>query len=395
MELSERVKTLTPSSTLAITAKANELKAEGHNVIGLGAGEPDFNTPEHIIEAAYKAAKEGHTKYTPSGGLPQLKKDITEKFHRDLGLDIESGQIFVGTGAKHVLYTLFQAVLDPGDEVVIPAPYWVSYTEQVKLAGGKPIIVETEEKNDFKMSPEELESAITDKTKALIVNSPSNPTGMLYNADELRALGEICLKHDVLIVSDEIYDRLIYDGASHVSIAQLSPELKKQTILINGVSKTYSMTGWRIGYAAGSTELIKAMTSLASHSTSNPATVSQFAAMAALENSQEIVEEMRVEFEKRLNAAYERLVSIPGVTCVKPKGAFYLFPNVKDAAAKSGYDDVSDWAAALLEEQKVAVIPGSGFGSPDNIRLSYATSLENIQEALDRIENFIQGNTKD
>ncbi|HEX7064131.1 MAG TPA: pyridoxal phosphate-dependent aminotransferase [Bacillales bacterium] len=395
MELSERVKTLTPSSTLAITAKANELKAEGHNVIGLGAGEPDFNTPEHIIEAAYKAAKEGHTKYTPSGGLPQLKKDITEKFHRDLGLDIESGQIFVGTGAKHVLYTLFQAVLDPGDEVVIPAPYWVSYTEQVKLAGGKPVIVETEEKNDFKMSPEELESAITDKTKALIVNSPSNPTGMLYNADELRALGDICLKHDVLIVSDEIYDRLIYDGASHVSIAQLSPELKKQTILVNGVSKTYSMTGWRIGYAAGNTDLIKAMTSLASHSTSNPVTVSQFAAMAALENSQDIVEEMRVEFEKRLNAAYERLVSIPGVTCVKPKGAFYLFPNVKDAAAKSGYDDVADWASALLKEQKVAVIPGEGFGSPDNIRLSYATSLENIQEALDRIENFIQANTKD
>ncbi|HEX7065683.1 MAG TPA: pyridoxal phosphate-dependent aminotransferase [Bacillales bacterium] len=394
MELSKRVKTLTPSSTLAITSKANELKEEGHNVIALAAGEPDFNTPDHVIEAAYEAAKEGHTKYTPSGGLPRLKKDITEKFSRDLGIGFESNQIFVGTGAKHVLYTLFQAVLDPGEEVIVPAPYWVSYTEQVKLAGGNPVIVETSEQNDFKMTPEELESAITDRTKALIVNSPSNPTGMLYSADELTALGEVCLKHDVLIVSDEIYDRLIYGDAEHVSIAQLSPELQQQTILVNGVSKTYSMTGWRIGYAAGDADLIKAMTSLASHSTSNPATISQFAAMAALEESQEIVDEMRQAFAKRLNAAYDKLVSIPGITCVKPKGAFYLFPNVKEAASKCGYNDVSDWAEALLEKEKVAVIPGKGFGAPDNIRLSYATSLENIEEALDRIESFVESSSK-
>lgn len=390
MKLSQRVTTITPSSTLAITAKANALKAEGYDVIGLGAGEPDFNTPQHIIDAAYRAAKEGQTKYTPSGGLPHLKKDISEKFRHDLGLSYDPEEIIVCTGAKHALYTLFQTLLDPGDEVIIPAPYWVSYPEQVKLAGGKPVIAFAEEKNDFKLTPEALESVVTDQTKALIINSPSNPTGMIYTADELHALGEICLKHDIIIISDEIYDRLIYGNAKHVSIAQLSTEMKAQTILINGVSKTYSMTGWRIGYAAGNKNVIKAMTSLASHSTSNPTTVSQFATMAALEESQVVVEEMRRAFEQRLNFAYDRLVRIPGVTCVKPKGAFYLFPNVKEASEKSGFHSVSDWAQALLEDQKVAVVPGVGFGAPDNVRLSYATSLENIEKALDRIEAFIQ-----
>lgn len=390
MELSQRVKTLTPSSTLAITAKANQLKNEGYDVIGLGAGEPDFNTPQPIIEAAYEAANEGWTKYTPSGGLPRLKKDVTDKFSQESGLNYETDQIFVGTGAKHVLYTLFQTILNPGDEVTVPAPYWVSYPEQVKLAGGKPVFVYASEQNDFKMTPEELEEAVTDQTKAVILNSPSNPTGMLYTREELKALGEVCLKHDILIVSDEIYNRLIYGDAEHVSIAELSEALKKQTILVNGVSKTYAMTGWRIGFAAGNAEMIKAMTSLASHSTSNPATVSQFAAMAALEGSQDIVEEMRQAFEERLNEAYDKLVNIPGVTCVKPKGAFYLFPNVKEAADKAGYSSVSDWADALLEKKQVAVVPGEGFGAPDNIRLSYATSLENIMEALDRIEAFVK-----
>lgn len=390
MELSQRVKSITPSSTLAITAKANELKEQGYNVIGLGAGEPDFNTPEPIIEAAYQAARDGWTKYTPAGGLPRLKNAAIEKFRRDLDLNYEQKEIFVGSGAKHVLYTLFQVLLDQGDEVIIPAPYWVSYPEQVKLAGGNPAIVETQEHQAFKMTPEALESAITDHTKAVIVNSPSNPTGGLYNAEELKALGEVCLKHDLLIISDEIYDRLIYGDAKHVSIAQLSPELKAQTLVINGVSKTYAMTGWRIGYAAGDNRLIKAMTNLASHSTSNPSTVSQFAAIAALEQPQDVVEEMRQSFEKRLNAAYEKLIQIPGMTCVKPEGAFYLFPNAKEAAHRCGYENVSEWTKALLEEKKVAIVPGEGFGSPDNVRLSYATSLDNIKEALERIEAFIK-----
>lgn len=394
MELSQRVKTITPSSTLAITAKANDLKEQGYDVIGLGAGEPDFNTPEPIIQAAYEAASDGWTKYTPAGGLPRLKDGVIDKFKRDLDLDYERNEIFVGSGAKHVLYTLFQVLLDHGDEVIVPAPYWVSYPEQVKLAGGNPVIVETDEHKEFKISAEALEAAITEKTKAVILNSPSNPTGILYTAEELKALGEVCLNHGLLIVSDEIYDRLVYDGAHHVSIAQLSSELKANTLVVNGVSKTYAMTGWRIGYAAGNSELIKAMTNLASHSTSNPATVSQFAAIAALEQSQDIVEEMREAFEKRLNASYEKLVQIPGITCVKPKGAFYLFPNAREAAHKSGYESVSDWVKALLEEKKVAIVPGEGFGSPDNVRLSYATSLEKMEEALERIEAFIKAKIK-
>lgn len=390
MELSQRVKTISPSITLAITAKANELKEQGYDIIALGAGEPDFNTPQHIIDEAYRAVNEGWTKYTPSGGLPRLKKDVVKQFQNDLGIEFDTNQIFIGTGAKHVLYSLFQSILNPGDEVIVPAPYWVSYTEQVKLAGGEPVVCPTSEENHFKLTPQALEDAISKNTKALILNSPSNPTGMLYETDELKALGDVCLRHDILIVSDEIYNHLIYGDAEHVSIAQLSPELKEQTIIINGVSKTYAMTGWRIGYAAGDAKLIKAMTNLASHSTSNPASVSQFAAMAALEGSQEVVEEMRQAFEKRLNVAYEKLVSIPGVSCIKPKGAFYLFPNVKEAANRCGFDNVSEWVKALLEEQKVAIIPGEGFGAPDNVRLSYATSLENIEEALKRIEAFIE-----
>lgn len=388
MQLSKRVQSITPSSTLAITAKASALKEEGHNVIGLAAGQPDFNTPQHIIDAAFKAANEGATKYTPSGGLPRLKRDIAEQFHRDLQVSYDQDEIMVATGAKHALYTLFQTILDPGDEVIIPAPYWVSYPEQVKLAGGRPVIVDTTQESQFKLSAESLESAITDHTKAVIINSPSNPTGMIYEADELRALGEVCLQHDVTIVSDEIYDQLIYGEHGHVSITQLSQALKEQTILINGVSKTYSMTGWRIGYAAGDAAVIQAMTNLASHSTSNPTTLSQYGAMAALEGSQQAVLDMRQAFAERLDTSYEQLVSIPGITCVKPKGAFYLFPQVAEAAQSLGYDKVSDWAGGLLEEQKVAVVPGEGFGSPHHVRLSYATSLEQMEEALKRIKTF-------
>ncbi|AEV19762.1 Aminotransferase class I and II [Geobacillus thermoleovorans CCB_US3_UF5] len=390
MKLAKRVASLTPSATLAITAKAKELKAAGYDVIGLGAGEPDFNTPQHIIAAAVKAMNEGHTKYTPSGGLPALKEEIIKKFARDQGLSYEPAEIIVCVGAKHALYTLFQVLLDEGDEVIIPTPYWVSYPEQVKLAGGVPVYVEGLEENDFKITPEQLKAAITPRTKAVILNSPSNPTGMIYTAEELKALGEVCLAHGVLIISDEIYEKLIYGGAKHVSIAELSPELKEQTIIINGVSKSHSMTGWRIGYAAGPRDIIKAMTDLASHSTSNPTSIAQYAAIAAYSGPQEPVEQMRQAFEKRLDIIYDKLVQIPGFTCVKPQGAFYLFPNARKAADMAECRTVDEFVAVLLEEAKVALVPGSGFGAPDYVRLSYATSLEALETAIERIRRFME-----
>ncbi len=389
MNLSKRVSTLTPSSTLAITAKAKELKAAGHDVIGLGAGEPDFNTPDHILDAAEKAMKEGHTKYTPSGGLISLKEAIIEKFKKDQHLEYKPSEIIVSTGAKHALYTLFQAILDDGDEVIIPSPYWVSYPEQVKLAGGAPVFVEGREENQFKITPDQLQQAITNKTKAVIINSPSNPTGMIYTRDELKELAEVCLSHDLIIVSDEIYEKLVYGENEHVSIAQISPEVKEKTIIINGVSKSHSMTGWRIGYAAGNERIIQAMTNLASHSTSNPTSIAQYAAIAAYEGPQEPVEIMRRAFEDRLNIIYEKLVQIPSFSCIKPQGAFYLFPNAKEAAEITGFRNVDEFVEALLEEEKVALVPGSGFGAPDNVRLSYATSLELLNKAIERIDRFV------
>ncbi|UOQ93551.1 pyridoxal phosphate-dependent aminotransferase [Halobacillus shinanisalinarum] len=389
MELAKRVQTLTPSSTLAITAKAKALKAEGHDVIGLGAGEPDFNTPSYIIEAAMKAMQEGHTKYTPSGGIPDLKDAILSKMNRDQNLTYLPSEVIVTTGAKHALFTLFQVLLNKGDEVIVPAPYWVSYPEQIKLAEGTPVIVKAKEEHQFKMTPEQLEETITEKTKAVIINSPSNPTGMMYSEDELRAIGEVCLKHDILIVSDEIYEKLIYSNDQHVSMAQLSDELYKQTIIINGVSKSHSMTGWRIGYALGRTEIIQAMTNMASHSTSNPTSVAQYAALAAYKGSDEEINEMRKAFHKRLDALHSWLLAIPGVSCEKPMGAFYLFPNVIRTANSCGFKTVDEWVTALLEEEKVALVPGSGFGSPDNVRLSYATSIEQLEEAAKRIQRFV------
>ncbi|CUB27434.1 MULTISPECIES: aspartate transaminase AspB [Bacillus] len=390
MKLAKRVAALTPSATLEITAKAQALKAEGHDVIGLGAGEPDFNTPEHIMDAAHKAMLEGHTKYTPTGGLQALKQEIVKKFTRDQGIAYDPSEIIVCNGAKHALYTLFQVLLDEGDEVIIPTPYWVSYPEQVKLAGGKPVYVEGLEGNEYKITAEQLREAITEKTKAVIINSPSNPTGMIYSKEELQQLGKVCLEHDILIVSDEIYEKLIYGGAEYTSIAQLSNALKEQTLIINGVSKSHSMTGWRIGYAAGNKQLIKAMTNLASHSTSNPTSIAQYGAIAAYAGSQEPVETMCQAFEERLNIIYDKLIQIPGFTCIKPQGAFYLFPNVKEAVALSGYETVDEWAKALLEEEKVALVPGTGFGAPNNVRLSYATSLEQVEKALERIHTFMK-----
>lgn len=390
MKLAKRVSSLTPSTTLAITAKAKELKAKGYDVIGLGAGEPDFNTPQHIIDAAVKAMNEGHTKYTPSGGLATLKAEIVKKFQQDQQLSYEPSEIIVCVGAKHALYTLFQVLLDEGDEVIIPTPYWVSYPEQVKLAGGVPVYVEGLEENHFKITPDQLKAAITERTKAVIINSPSNPTGMIYTEDELRALGDVCLAHDILIVSDEIYEKLVYGDNKHISIAQLSPQLKAQTIIINGVSKSHSMTGWRIGYAAGNKDIIRAMTDLASHSTSNPTSIAQYAAIAAYSGPQEPVEQMRQAFEERLNIIYEKLIQLPGFTCVKPQGAFYLFPNAREAARMTGYESVDAFVEALLDEAKVALVPGSGFGAPDNVRLSYATSLDVLEKAIERMKRFME-----
>lgn len=390
MKLAKRVSALTPSTTLEITAKAQELKAQGYDVIGLGAGEPDFNTPQHIMDAAYQAMLAGHTKYTPTGGLATLKKEIISKLERDQQLSYDPTEVIVCNGAKHALYTLFQVILDEGDEVIIPTPYWVSYPEQVKLAEGVPVFVEGKEDNEFKITPEQLKAAITEKTKAVIINSPSNPTGMIYTENELKALGEVCVEHNLVIVSDEIYEKLVYGDAKHVSIAQLSPELKELTVIINGVSKSHSMTGWRIGYAVGNKTLIKAMTNLASHSTSNPTSIAQYATIAAYQQPQDAVEEMREAFESRLNIIYDKLIQIPGFSCIKPQGAFYLFPNAQEAAVLAGYKTVDEWTKALLEEEKVALVPGSGFGAPNNVRLSYATSLEQLEKALDRIQAFME-----
>ncbi|MCM3389039.1 pyridoxal phosphate-dependent aminotransferase [Ureibacillus chungkukjangi] len=393
--LANRVKTLTPSATLAITAKAKELKASGIDVIGLGAGEPDFNTPKNILDAASESMYQGHTKYTPAGGLPALKKAIIDKLARDNNLEYTPKEILVGIGAKHVLYTLFQVILNEGDEVIIPIPYWVSYPEQVKLAGGVPVYVESTSEQNFKITADQLRNAVTPKTKAVIINSPSNPSGMVYTREELAALAEVAVEKDILIVSDEIYEKLLYNGLEHFSVASISEEVKVRTILINGVAKSHSMTGWRIGYAAGNAEIIESMTDLASHSTSNPTTTSQYATIEAYNGPQDSVEEMRAAFESRLETIYPKLNAIPGFNVIKPQGAFYLLPDVSEAAQKTGYASVDDFVTALLTDANVAVVPGSGFGLPSTIRLSYATSLENLEEAVRRMDNFVKSKWQD
>ena len=390
MEISKRAQQLTPSATLAITATAKEMREQGLDVIGLGAGEPDFNTPQHILDAAAEAAQSGHTKYTAAGGTLQLREAIAQKLQRENGLSYDPSQIMVASGAKHALYNLFQAVINPGDEVIIPAPYWVSYVEQVKLADGTPVIVNTDEANDFKLTAEQVKAVITENTKLLLINSPSNPTGTIYTRDELAALGSICLKYGIRIVSDEIYEQLVYDG-EHVSIASLSDELYGNTFVINGVSKTYAMTGWRIGYVAGNAAVIKAMTGIASHSTSNPTTVSQYAALAALNGTQEPLVEMKKAFVERRDYVVKRIAELDGVSALTPQGAFYVFANVSEAvqASNGRFKDASDWCKALLEEEHVAVVPGAAFGAPNHIRLSYATSMDQLVQAMDRIERFV------
>ncbi|MCL5781462.1 MAG: pyridoxal phosphate-dependent aminotransferase [Firmicutes bacterium] len=393
MRLSERAVGISPSPTLAIDAKAKQMKASGIKVISFGVGEPDFDTPDNIKEAAIEAIQAGETRYTPAGGTLKLKQAIVDKFQRENGLEYQTNQIVVSVGAKHSLYNAFQVLCQPGDEVILPAPYWVSYLEQIKLAGAAAVVVQTREENGFKLTPRELKEAITPRSRVFLLNSPSNPTGGVYTRDELAALGEILLQHNITVISDEIYEKLLYDGLEHVSIASISPSLKENTVVINGVSKAYAMTGWRIGYAAAPTSVAKAMADLQSHSTSNPTSIAQAASVAALNGPQDAVDAMVVEFEKRRNYMLERINAIPGVTCPKPGGAFYLYPNVSAYFGKSyqgkPVNNATDLANLLLEVAEVAVVPGIAFGGDDFIRLSYATSMENIKEGLDRIEKLL------
>ncbi|WBW94851.1 pyridoxal phosphate-dependent aminotransferase [Oceanirhabdus sp. W0125-5] len=394
MELSSKAKKISPSLTLAITAKAKELKANGVDVVSFGAGEPDFDTPQNIQEAGIKAIKEGLTRYTAVAGIVDLKKAITEKFQKDNGLNYKQSQIIVSTGAKQSLANAFQAILNPGDEVIIPAPYWVSYPELIKLADGVPVIVETKEENEFKYDINELKAAINDKTKAILVNSPNNPTGTVYGKEDLEKIAELAKEHDLVIISDEIYEKLLYGTEKHISIASLSEDAYNRTIVINGVSKAYAMTGWRIGYAAASEEITKLMTSLQSHMTSNPNSVAQYAALEALTGDQSDVNNMVKAFEKRRDFMVETVNKIDSVSCIKPKGAFYVMVNISETFGKTFNGKVintsMEFAEAILEDEKVAVIPGIAFGMEGYIRLSYATSMELITEGLKRLENFIK-----
>ncbi|OUM98992.1 MAG: aspartate aminotransferase [Firmicutes bacterium ZCTH02-B6] len=393
MRLSQRAASMAPSPTLAMDAKAKAMRRQGIDVISFSVGEPDFDTPAHIRAAAAAAMEQGHTRYTPAGGIPELKEVIQEKLARVNGLEYTPDQIVVSVGAKHALYNAFQVLLDPGDEVIIPAPYWVSYADQVRLAGGEPVIVPTTEDTGFKLTAAQLRDHLTPRTRALVLNSPCNPTGAVYSRTELAALAEAVLAHpDCLIIADEIYEPFVYDGNEHVSIASLSPEIKARTLVINGVSKMYAMTGWRIGYAAGPKELIQAMADLQSQSTSNPTSISQWAAVAALRGSQEPVGEMVAAFRKRRDLIVEGLRALPGVTCQVPPGAFYVFPRVDAAFGKRYGDQVinnsQELAMALLNEAHVALVPGSAFGYEGYLRLSYAANENQIRAGLERIANF-------
>ncbi|MUL34820.1 pyridoxal phosphate-dependent aminotransferase [Gloeocapsopsis dulcis] len=385
MKLAARVGEVTPSLTLAIAAKAKAMKLDGIDVCSFSAGEPDFDTPTHIKAAAQKALDEGKTKYGPAAGEPKLRAAIARKLQAENHLDYNTENIIVTNGGKHSLFNLMLALIDPGDEVIIPAPYWLSYPEMVKLAGGKPVIVQTDAATEYKITPMQLRSAITAKTKLFIFNSPCNPTGVVYTPTEIQALAEVIVEQDILVVSDEIYEKIIYDDAKHVSIASLGKEIFARTIVSSGFAKAYSMTGWRLGYLAGAVELIKAVSTIQGHSTSNVCTFAQYGAIAAYENSQDCVEQMRLAFAERRQAMLERIRAIPGVSCAPPNGAFYLFVNI----SKTGLSSL-EFCDNLLETQQVAAVPGIAFGADDHIRLSYATDMASIEKGMDRLHKFVQ-----
>ncbi len=382
-KISQRAAALAPSLTLAIDSKAKQMKADGIDVVGFGAGEPDFDTPQHIKDACTKALADGFTKYTPAAGIPELRQAIADKFKRDNGLNYKSSQVIVSCGGKHSCYNVILATCEEGDEIIIPSPYWLSYPEMVKLAGATPVILPTTDKTEFKVTPDQLRAAITKSTRLFILNSPSNPSGSLYARDEIKALGDICVEKGVLIMSDEIYEKLVYDGATHTSVASFSPAHYEHTIIVHGFAKAYSMTGWRLGYLAAPEPIAKAIDAIQSHSTSNPTSFAQKGAVAALNGSQDHLPIWLAEYAKRRAYAWKKLNSIPGISCVNAKGAFYLFPNISKLGLKS-----TEFCARLLEQEKVAAVPGIAFGADDYLRISYATSMANIEKGLDRLERF-------
>lgn len=388
-KISKRAASLSPSLTLAIDSKAKAMKAEGIDVVGFGAGEPDFDTPQHIKDAAAKALAEGFTKYTAASGIPELRQAVADKFKRDNGLSYKASQCIVSCGGKHSCYNVFMALCEEGDEVVIPAPYWLSYPEMVKLAGAKPVILHTSDKTEFKVTPAQLRDAITSRTRLFVLNSPSNPTGSVYTPDEIKALGDICVEKGVLILSDEIYEKLVYDGAQHVSVASFSQKHFEHTIIVHGLAKAYSMTGWRLGFTAAPEPIAKAIDAIQSHSTSNPTSFAQKGGVAALNGPQDHLVGWVGEYAKRRSYAHQRLNKMPGITCVNARGAFYLLPNISKLGLTS-----TDFCAKLLEQEKVAVVPGIAFGTDDYIRISYATSMANIEKGLDRMERFVKSIAK-
>lgn len=391
--IAQRARAIKPSPTLAMAAKAKAMKAQGIDVVDFGVGEPDFDTPENVKQAGIKAIQSGFTKYTPAGGTDELRDAVVDKLRKDNGLAYERSQVLISCGAKHSLYNIAEALFDPGDEVIIPSPYWVSYPDQVILNDAVPVIVETTEQEGFRISAAKLEKAITNKTKAIILNSPSNPTGLAYDKKTLQEIAAVAVKHRIYVISDEIYEKLVYDGFTHTSIASLNPEIKELTIVVNGVSKSHAMTGWRIGYAAGPRDVITAMANIQSQSTSNPASISQKAALEALRGPQDFLPVMNAEFDKRRKYMVERLNKMPGVSCMLPVGAFYAFPNVAKLYGRSAggktVRNSADLAAYLLETAKVALVSGDSFGADAYIRLSYATSMEIIKKGMDRIEEAV------
>lgn len=395
LKLSEKGLKISPSVTLEITAKAKAMKAEGVDVISFGAGEPDFNTPENIRKEGIKAIEEGLTRYTPASGIIQLKEAVCTKFKRENGLDYSTNNIIISSGAKHSIYNGLMAILNPGDEVIIAVPYWVSYPEMVKISGGVPVYLHTKEENGFKFTVSDLNQVLTNKTKAIILNSPSNPTGSIYTKEELTEIANWAIENNVFVISDEIYEKLVYNG-EHISIASLNENIKNLTIVINGMSKAYAMTGWRIGYAAAREDIVKVMSNIQSHTTSNPCSISQYASIIGLLGEQSNVEEMKKHFEKRRNYMVETINSISGLSCRKPKGAFYIMVNITQLKGRNikgtKIEGSLDFAKLLLDEAQVAVIPGIGFGDDDYIRLSYATSMDNIEKGLARIKNIVENN---